>query len=238
MKHICGFIKRFFCLMLILALTGAGPVAQAASSASLATTGAKYTVTASRLNLRSGPGTDHSIITAVSRGREVTYLGYEDNWWRVRLADGRTGYMDRKYLAPASVGDTGSYFVTASSLRIRKEPTTKATTLGYLKKGTIITITRLNGDWGYVSSGSSRKGWVALKYVSSDTPGVSENHIVTASSLNVRSRASTRGTRLDSLPRGSVVRITQTDGNWGRITYKKSGETRKGWVALDYLKAE
>ena len=54
---------------------------------------------------------------------------------------------------------------------------------------------------------------------------------VTASSLNVRSSASTAGSVLTSLPRGMVVVIDQVIGNWGRLA-----DYQSGWICLDYVK--
>lgn len=242
MYHPTRLLRAAVCLALVgLMLCVQLPaMASISGSTSMATSGSKYAVTASCLNFRSGPGTNYPVITGLKEGTTVTYLEYRDSWWRVKTTDGRIGYVDRKYLAPISADKEGKYFVTASSLRVRKSPTTSSSTLGTVAKGTMLTITQLNGDWGYVSSGAGVKGWVALKYVSSTRPtgsSSSNSYTVTADTLNVRAGGSTSYERIDALKYGANVTVTRTSGSWGRISYKKGDSTRTGWVKLDYLRA-
>ena len=51
--------------------------------------------------------------------------------------------------------------------------------------------------------------------------------IVTASELNIRSKAGTDGERVGSLKAGDRVEILEKSGGWGR--------TSKGWISLDYV---
>ena len=240
MKRFWEVSRRLLCVGIIacLLLIQIPAMAVVSGSSTMAKYGAKYIVTASRLNLRAGPSTDYPIITSMKKGTEVTYLDYHDGWWLVQLSPTKAGYVDKKYLTPASVSKTGKYFVTASELCIRKDPRTSGRLLGTVKKGTMVTITQLNGDWGYVSGGAEVKGWVALKYVSTkNNVSSGGKYVVTASKLNVRSGASTSRERIDSVPYGAVVQVTQTNGDWGKISYTKNGAAKSGWVKLDYLRA-
>ena len=56
-------------------------------------------VNASGVNLRMGPGTEHAPASRIARGESVELLQPEaDGWARVRLGDGRTGYIASRYL--------------------------------------------------------------------------------------------------------------------------------------------
>lgn len=62
-----------------------------------------YTVTASALNLRSGAGTDKTIIKSLPQGTKVTCYGYytlngTTVWLYVKAADGTLGFCSKKYL--------------------------------------------------------------------------------------------------------------------------------------------
>ena len=62
-----------------------------------------YKVTASALNMRSGPGTDKPIIKSLPKGTKVTCYGYytKNNatvWLYVKGQDGALGYCSKKYL--------------------------------------------------------------------------------------------------------------------------------------------
>ncbi len=241
MKKFIGVMRSLMCLVLAVLMLAVQLPAQAAvaGSTTLAKYGENYVVNASRLNVRSGPGMEYSVITGIKRGETVTYIKNSDSWWRVQLSDGRYGYVDRKYLAPVCVSKTGRYFVMADKLCIRKNPTTSSGIRGIVTRGTMVTITQLNGDWGYVSSGAGATGWVALRYLSSSSAEViasAGTYRVIADKLNVRKGPSTSRSRIDTIAYGTQVKVLETDGEWGRITYTKSGRTKEGWVNLSYLK--
>lgn len=45
------------------------------------------------VNLRSGPGTNHSVVTKVYAGTAMTVLGTTGQWYSVRLPNNQTGYV-------------------------------------------------------------------------------------------------------------------------------------------------
>lgn len=55
-------------------------------------------VTATSLNVRSGPSTSDSIVSSVRRNQRVTVLGRSGNWSRIRLASGVPGWVASRYL--------------------------------------------------------------------------------------------------------------------------------------------
>lgn len=65
--------------------------------------GAKLKVTTNRtnLNIRKGPGTDHSILGKAARHEIVTLVRKEnDQWWVIKTDDGEEGYSYTQYLTP------------------------------------------------------------------------------------------------------------------------------------------
>ena len=247
MKPRTRFLRPIICLLLLgLLLAQCVPALAVSGSTSLATAGSRYIVIASSLNCRSGPGMQYGVITRLKRGTTVTYLSRTNGWWRVRSSTGVVGYVDRQFLTQESASKVGSYFVKATALRVRATPSTSSRVVGTVKKGTVVTISQLNGDWGYVSGGASVRGWVALSYLStssvsagsSSTNTSSRSYVVTASALNVRAGASASARRITSIKKGTVVTLSQTNGNWGYISYYKSGKLVTGWVSLSYLRAQ
>lgn len=62
----------------------------------------KYYVTSEILNVRSGPGTDYSVIGSLSKGMEIKVTsidGEEGNRWAKFNFEGLTGYAFADYLA-------------------------------------------------------------------------------------------------------------------------------------------
>jgi len=60
-------------------------------------------VSGNRVNLRSGPGTSHAVVTQLVRGEEVEVLvDQSDGWVKLRALDGNDiGWMSGRFLAPA-----------------------------------------------------------------------------------------------------------------------------------------
>lgn len=56
-------------------------------------------------------------------------------------------------------------------------------------------------------------------------------YVVTADSLNVRAGAGASHDKLGVLKQGETVKVTMSDGSWGRIDYAG----KEGWVSMSYL---
>ncbi len=65
-----------------------------ASAAYVPYTGGKtITVVGTRVNVRSGPGTNYSIVTSLTKGVRLKALGKQGSWYQIQLPDGRVGWV-------------------------------------------------------------------------------------------------------------------------------------------------
>jgi uncharacterized protein YgiM (DUF1202 family) len=53
--------------------------------------GQTIVITEKRGNIRTGPGTTYSIITSVAEGEQYSIIEQSNDWYKVRLEDGRGG---------------------------------------------------------------------------------------------------------------------------------------------------
>ncbi|MDP4146405.1 MAG: SH3 domain-containing C40 family peptidase [Bacillota bacterium] len=65
---------------------------------SFASLGAKGIVTATRLNVRSGPSTTNSIISKLLQGNSVKVLDAINGWYKIQLSNGTVGWVSNAYL--------------------------------------------------------------------------------------------------------------------------------------------
>jgi cell wall-associated NlpC family hydrolase len=81
----------------------------AEATAELASVGGKARVTATALNLRTGPGTSNAIILTMPNGAIVDVLAVSGGWYKVTY-NGKTGWATGTYLTPvtSSPPPTGS----------------------------------------------------------------------------------------------------------------------------------
>ena len=120
----------------------------------------------------------------------------------------------------------------STSLNVRKGPGTNYSRIGTLANGTVVTISKKSGNWGYVEG----KGWVSLNYIKEYTEETKPEYLhkgeVIGGRLNVRARPTMSATRITQLKSGTVIYISKVseDGKWGYV------DSVKGWVHLDYVK--
>lgn len=76
------------------------PSAQTVVVQEAAATGKLLTVDVELLNVRSGPGVNHSVVSRVHLGDKLTVEGTADEWYYVQLSDGSYGWVMSKYTKP------------------------------------------------------------------------------------------------------------------------------------------
>lgn len=134
----------------------------------------------------------------------------------------------------------GSGTVTASSLRLRSQANTSSSTITAAPKGSTVTVEEDAGNGWYKVTYGSTTGYMSSEWLTvslndgtvvpaaqSEAPQ-QQRGLVTASSLNVRSGASTSYQKVGSLQNGSVVDIVADLGNgWYQID--------SGYISADYI---
>ena len=214
------------------------------------------TVTASALNVRTGPGSTYPVTKSIPRGTKVDVVSETGGW--CKLSTG--GWVSKSYLSvissttpapepapePTPEPDANGtlYKVTASALFVRSGIGANTAAVSMLYKNDIVTVTETGVDpatgrtWGKLTTG----GWASLYYMtkvgsSGDAPSGSQTtgttYTVTASALNVRSGAGSNNAIIGLLWRGSKVTVVTTakdsgGSSWGQLS---SG----GWVSMSYL---
>ncbi len=147
-------------------------------------------------------------------------------------------------LTASAAYSTGTYTVSGQSANIRQNP--GETVIGYVKNGTAFSVSKIDGDWGYsasipATSGKTIAGWISLNNctqtsVSQTTTGFavgSKVEITNTDAVNFRSGVGTSYALLGTIPRGTVLTISEVSGDWLRVTY--GGQT--GWFKSSYCKA-
>ncbi|MBC8532344.1 SH3 domain-containing protein [Gehongia tenuis] len=238
-----GLKKRSLAVALVVAMvfTLFAPLSATTAKAE----GGTYRVTASALNVRSGPSTGTSVIGTLTRGREVAVSSISGSWGAISY-NGRTGYIHMDYVtsvgsgsSSAPSGSTG--VVKASVLNVRSGPSTGYSKIGSLTRNTTVSVLEQSGGWYKISYGSLT-GYVSGEYLTisggSSTPStptdpgtVIGTGTVTASALNVRSGPSTGYGVMGTLRKGAAVSVYEQMGGWYKIAYNGG----VGYVSGDYL---
>ncbi len=131
--------------------------------------------------------------------------------------------------------------VTATSLNVRATPSTSGAVVGKITKGNTVNIVDESKGWAKITY-NGKEAWISSQYINktqttstSTANSTSKSAVVNASSLNVRSSASTSASVVTNLPRNSKVTVVKESGSWSQI---KTASGQTGWVASQYLKAD
>ncbi len=192
-------------------------------------------LTTDRLNLRSGAGTDHEVLIVVPKDTRIDITEVKDDWGKTSYA-GHTGWLSMRFCTPAvSIFATGDYYTDNKTLTLRKSPVVTAEAVGYLPPNTMITVTAVNGDWGYCTYGE-KSGWVALRYCTSNEGsadvGLLQRYTTGVYYMRLRTGASSSTAILTTLPPQTEFTVTEKQGNWGKTVY----DGRIGWIYIPYCK--
>ena len=123
-----------------------------------------------------------------------------------------------------AVNITGT--VTATSLNVRSGASTSYSVIGKVTKGEEVEILSSSDGWYKIAYDDNKIGWSSDDYISKNKIGK-----VTATSLNVRSGASTSYSVIGKVTKGEEVKILSSNDGWYKIEYSNT----TGWVSKDYI---
>ena len=200
------------------------------------------TINASCVRLRSGAGTNSSILGTYNAGTSMTVTGVSGSWYKVDY-NGTAGYVSADYMTLSGASSTGSAGSTGSStasgsgtvkgdyVRMRSGPSTSYSILGTYNNGTALTITGTESGWTKVTIGGV-SGYIRSDYVSeSGSASTSQTGYINGTDVRLRSGPSTTSTILGSYNTGTEMTITGTSGNWYAVSYNGTS----GYVCKDYM---
>ncbi len=139
------------------------------------------------------------------------------------------------------VYDTGFYgYITTQKdpLNMRSEPSKNAKVLTEIPKDTYIYVNDTSEYGWYYTTYNGQSGYVSADYVTAGSPPVYESYIPSTAviateqdALNLRQSASTNGTVITGIPKGSTVTIVEFGYDWCYVSW--GGYT--GYVSTQYL---
>jgi len=205
-------------------------------------------VTATSLNVRATPSTSGAIVGKITKGNTVDIVDESKGWAKITY-NGKEAWISSQYINKTQINSTStansaskSAVVNASSLNVRSSASTSASIVTNLPRNSKVTVVKESGSWSQVKTASGQTGWIASQYLQassgSSTPTNDSGStsakpaVVNASSLNVRSSASTSASIVTNLPRNAKVTVLKESGSWSQI---KTASGKTGWVASQYL---
>lgn len=201
----------------------------------------KGTVNVSLLNVRSGPGTNHTRISQISRGTEVAVIKAENDWLQIRLSDNRTGWVSGQFInittAPGQTTRSNlngteklenmSGVINSTVVNVRQLPTTDSAAISRVSRGELVQLLERKDDWYYIKSGSI-EGWVAGFLITVQGAPDTRTYYVNQSLVNLRSEPNLNAHIISQLTRNTPVTVKNQRGDWYNVT---TADNKEGWIA-------
>ncbi len=181
--------------------------------------------------IRSIASTDGEKLGTLSGGCSITRTGKLDNGWSRVEYNGTEAYIKSEYLTTVEpvVEETSVTVYATAGVNVRSTASTSGEILGTLTVGTSITQLSVSDGWSKVDY-NGKTGYVKSTYLSTTAPEIKET-VYATTTVNIRDAASTDGSVIGQLSKGSsIVRTSEADG-WSKVSY--DGKT--GYIKSTYL---
>ena len=201
-------------------------------------------VTATSLNVRSGPGQNYSKIFTLSKGEKVTIKSTSNGWYKIANSKNREGYASSQYIKISNDTTVYDKKIVTANLNMRSGPSTSYRIVKTLPKGSEVEVISTSNNWSKIRFNGST-GYVSNEYLSNINSDTNTNNnvnndanisttvtkYVNVSSLNVRSGPSTSYSILGSLKLNEQVEVIESMSSWSKINYKG----KIAYVSTQYL---
>lgn len=267
MKKQKMFVRIVCIVLVVLMAVSVGAVAITAFSANAAqateevsasiSAGASGYINASDVNLRSGAGTNYSVVTCMAKNTKFTFVDgklYNSKWYKIKLtSNSKTGYVTKEYVAVSSSTTTSSVtgYVSDDYVNLRSGAGTSYSVVDCLRKNTKITFvstTLYNSAWYKVKvTSTSKTGYIKKDYVKMDSSTQPTTQPTTSAStvsgyvsddyVNLRSGAGTSYSVVECMRVNTKFTFVSTklyNSDWYNI--KLTSNSKTGYVKKDYVK--
>ena len=198
------------------------------------------TVTASSLNVRSGPSTSYTVVTTVKKNDKVNILQSSNGWYKIETSSGKQGWVSSSYISASNSNTNNSTnnntqsniaIVNTDGLNFRNGVGTSYSIIKVLNKGEKVEVISESNGWSKVKH-DSRLGYVASQYIDKATTNYTIKEVNT-DGLNVRTGPSTSYATIGKLNKGTRVEVISESAGWSKINYNN----KTAYVSSGYLKA-
>lgn len=190
----------------------------------------KVTVLASTLNVRYGPGLSHEILTQVHEEDQLTILGEENQWYKVRSANNDIGWVASWLVENEEVSVESRVIgrITANDVNIRQFSSTDSAVLGTVFLNEEVQILYSEGNWVQILY-NNRVAWIHENYIERLTQTVEESQpesiqdayekLIKAgmNTTNIRSEPNTDSTIVATLTTLEEFAVIEEVDDWYKI---------------------
>lgn len=150
-QHSHHFLYLLIILLIIISSMSTFAMAQAN----------QVVVRANFLNVRVGPSLSYSTMTQVKRGETLTIIGQKNQWYQVRLASDKIGWVASWLIDNTEANASGNSLgvIKAPNTNVRQYPDSQAEVLGSLAQSQRVNIVYTQNEWSQILYNNT-VGWI------------------------------------------------------------------------------
>ncbi|NLA71834.1 MAG: SH3 domain-containing protein [Clostridiaceae bacterium] len=175
-----------------------------------------FYVATSSVNVRSSPTTDSEVLERMKLDQAVLELEANDAWSKVKLSNGKIGFISSDLLTsvvPPPAGfkrTTGSIYVNTGAANIRSQPNTNCTIVTVARYGNKLTLKATGPDWSMIETSTGQTGYISNDLISKDKPAPPTTGSGTGSGGGTNNAGGTSSSDKDADARQRVVEIAKS----------------------------
>jgi SH3-like domain-containing protein len=112
-------------------------------------------VSAENVNLRSGPGSNYSVLWELGQGFPLKVLGRKGDWTKVEDFEGDSGWIHSKLIAKRS-----HLIVKKKRINVRSGPGSRYRLVGKANYGVVFKTIKISKGWAKVKHENGLSGWI------------------------------------------------------------------------------
>ena len=201
------------------------------------------TISATELNIRSGPDTTYDKVGKYFKGDKVTITITQNGWGKTDKGWIKMSYVTIDETTSSSSNNTsssenvsngsttalGTVTITHEALNVRTGPGNTYDVVKYVTQGKSFSYYEKSGNWVRINDGwIYTKGYTDIGGGTVTGTAANISGTVTATELNIRTGPNTTYESVGKYVNGDSVTITETKDGWGK--------TDKGWISMNYVK--
>jgi beta-N-acetylglucosaminidase/uncharacterized protein YraI len=198
-------------------------------------------VTANSLNVRSGPGTNYTVLFAAKKNEKVDINETSNGWYKIKMTSGKEGWASSTHISKSNSNDNSNELntsgltkkVSINRLNMRSGGGTSYRTITTLNKGIVVDIVSESNGWTKIKY-DGRLGYVSSEYLEAIKQESSNKTTkeVNIDNLNVRNGPNTSYGVVGKLKKGEKINVLSEDNGWTKISYTG----REAYTSSRYLK--
>ena len=177
------------------------------------------------LNIRSGPGIDHNIVSTITKSDELFLLDAKNDWYRVKVPDGESGWVYRGFMKKVQYDKV----VIIRRTYLYRGPGQNYETFAILIKGKTFPTRQQKGNWYLIDLADGNTGWVSK----ADAKKTTNLNLTTKSKASLRDEPTHDSREIIQVAAGTEIIQLDKKGNWYYVSV--SGDVT-GWIHANALR--